>query len=308
MTLLALIAAFLLDRFRPLPRQHAGIALFHGYAAFLAGQLAGRERHQALLAWLIAVVPVLALGWGVHHLLAGVSGVLAWLWDVLVLYATLGYQRGVDAFAAVEDALARGDEGEARARLAEWRGESADDLTDEETARLAIESALLSAHRGAFAIVAAFVLLPGPLGPLLYRLAEVLKEAWMQPADAGGGALRRAAADAFALVDWVPARLSGGAFAVVGDFEDAVYCWNSQAAHWLEPGDGIVLASGAGAMGVRVGESYHRDGALYYRPELGIGDPADAERMAGARVLLRRTLFFWAGVVVLLALGRWLGA
>lgn len=307
MTLLALIAAFLLDRFRPLPQGHAGVMLVRNYAAFLAAQLAGRERLQALLAWLIAVVPVLALAWGVHHLLAGASTLLAWAWDVLVLYATLDYQRGADAFASVEDALARGDEAEARAQLAAWRGESADDLTAEEVARLAIESALLSAHRGAFAVIVAFVLLPGPLGPLLYRLAELLKDAWDLPVDSGSGALRRVAGRAFGFIDWLPARLTGGGFAVVGDFEDAVYCWNSQASHWLEPGDGIVLASGAGAIGVRLGESYHRDGALYYRPELGIGDPADAERMAGARVLLRRTLFFWAGVVVLLSLGRWLG-
>lgn len=306
MTLLALIAAFLLDRLRPLPRRHAAVAMFRSYAAFLAEQLPGRERYQALAAWLIAIVPVLAVAWGVHQLLGEASGALAWLWDVLVLYATLGYQRGVDAFAAVEDALARRDDAQARARLAEWRGEAADELTAEETARLAIEQALLSAHRGAFAIVAAYVLLPGPVGPLLYRLAELLQEAW-GAAHPQGAPLRRLSAQAFGIVDWVPARLTGGSFAVVGDFEDAAYCWNSQASHWLEPGDGIVLASGAGAIGVRLGEPYHRDGALYYRPELGVGDTAGPEQMAGARVLLRRTLFFWAGVVVLLSLGRWFG-
>jgi adenosylcobinamide-phosphate synthase len=282
--------------------------MFRRYAAFLAEQLPGRERFQALAAWLIAVVPVLAVAWGIHQLLHEASSVLAWAWDVLVLYATLSYQRGADAFAAVEDALARHDDERARARLAEWSGEAADDLTTEETARLAIERALLSAHRGAFAIVVAYVLLPGPMGPLLYRLAELLKEAWAAgSADAQHAARRRVSSQAFAAVDWLPARLTGGSFAVVGDFEDTVYCWNSQASHWLDPGDGIVLASGAGAIGVRLGESYHRDGALIYRPELGVGDTADPEQMASARVLLRRTVFFWAGVAALLSLGRWLG-
>ncbi len=308
MTLLALIAAFLLDHFRPLTARHAGVMLFRSYVAMLAEQLAGRERYQALAAWLIGVVPVVAVAWGVHHLLDAVSGVLAWAWDVLILYATLGYRRGAAAFAAVEDALVRGDEVQARALLAEWRGEPADDLSGEETARLAIEQGLLAAHRGGFAIIVAFVLLPGPVGPLLYRLAELLKDAWGGPGASPDSSLRRFAAEAFAILDWVPARLTGGSFAVMGDFEDAVYCWNSQASHWLDPGDGIVLASGAGAVGVRIGESYHREGALYYRPELGVGDTADPEQMASVRVLLRRTLYFWAGVVLLLSLGRWLGA
>ncbi|HSO08009.1 MAG TPA: regulatory signaling modulator protein AmpE, partial [Pelomicrobium sp.] len=307
MTLLALIAAFLLDHFRPLTARHAGIMLFRSYAAVLAEQLAGRERYQALVAWLIALVPVVAVAWGVHHLLAGFSSVLALVWDVLILYATLGYRRSVTAFAAVEDALMRGDEAQARALLSDWRNEPADDLSAEEAARLAIEQGLLSAHRGGFAIVAAFVLLPGPVGPLLYRLAELLKDAWSADAPSDS-ARRRVAAEAFAFIDWIPARLTGGSFAVMGDFEDAVYCWNSQASHWLEPGDGIVLASGAGAAGVRVGESYHREGALYYRPELGVGDTADPEQMASVRVLLRRTLYFWAGVVVLFSAGRWIGA
>lgn len=308
MTLLALIAAFLLDHLRPLPAGHAGVMLFRGYAAFLAEQLAGRERYQALAAWLIGVVPVVAVAWGVHHLLAGASGALAWAWDVLILYATLGYRRGVASFAAVEDALVRGDAVQARALLSEWRGESADELTAEETARLAIERALVAAHRGGFAIVAAYLLLPGPVGPLLYRLAELLRDAWAGADAPAEGELRRVAGQAFAALDWVPARLTAGSLAVMGDFEDAVYCWNSQAPHWLEPGEGVVLASGAGAAGVRLGESYHRDGALYYRPELGVGDSADPEQMASVRVLLRRTLWFWAGVVVLLSLGRWLGA
>jgi len=58
---------------------------------------------------------------------------------------------------------------------------------------------------------------------------------------------------AFAALDWLPVRFTAAAFAVVGDFEDAVYCWRTQAANWPDPALGIVLASGAGAIGVRLG-------------------------------------------------------
>ena len=59
------------------------------------------------------------------------------------------------------------------------------------------------------------------------------------------------------LLDWIPARLTALSFAIVGDFEDAVFCWRTQAKSWVgeEGGEhaGIVLASGAGALGVLLG-------------------------------------------------------
>ena len=36
----------------------------------------------------------------------------------------------------------------------------------------------------------------------------------------------------FRRIDWIPARLTAVSFAIVGDFEDAVYCWRTQAAQW----------------------------------------------------------------------------
>ena len=39
----------------------------------------------------------------------------------------------------------------------------------------------------------------------------------------------------------------------LGDFEDALYCWRTQAGQWPDRNAGIVLASGDGALGVRLG-------------------------------------------------------
>ena len=41
---------------------------------------------------------------------------------------------------------------------------------------------------------------------------------------------------------------------VMGDFEDAVYCWRSQAKTWGNYATGILLASAAGALGVKLGD------------------------------------------------------
>ena len=50
-------------------------------------------------------------------------------------------------------------------------------------------------------------------------------------------------------------------FAVVGNFEDAVYCWRSQALAWSTRTQGVILAAGAGALGVRLGDTLHQYGS-----------------------------------------------
>ena len=49
-------------------------------------------------------------------------------------------------------------------------------------------------------------------------------------------------------LDWLPTRLTALSFAIMGDFEDAVYCWRAQAQAWGHYAYGILLASAAGAL------------------------------------------------------------
>jgi cobalamin biosynthesis protein CobD/CbiB len=88
---------------------------------------------------------------------------------------------------------------------------------------------------------------------------------------------------------------------VVGDFEDAIYCWRSQAGAWIRPEEGIVLASGAGALGVRLGDPISADGALVVRPQLGVGEDAREDALASLEGLLWRALALWLIVYLLQA-------
>ena len=94
------------------------------------------------------------------------------------------------------------------------------------------------------------------------------------------------------MIDWLPLRVTAAAFAVVGDFEDAVHCWRTQAVRWPEAGSGILLASGAGALGVRLGMPVHDDSdrASCDRPELGLGEDADPDFMQSTIGLVWRSL------------------
>jgi cobalamin biosynthesis protein CobD/CbiB len=97
-------------------------------------------------------------------------------------------------------------------------------------------------------------------------------------------------------------RLTAASFAVVGDFEDAVYCWRTQAPAWPDPDAGVVLAAGAGALGVRLGMPLSAVEGVEVRPELGVGDTADAPYLDGVVGLVWRALVVWVVLVLLASL------
>ena len=86
-----------------------------------------------------------------------------------------------------------------------------------------------------------------------------------------------------------------------GNFEDALYAWRSQAAAWVRPEEGVVLASGAGALGVRLGEPIPVGASFAERPALGTGEPAREDALASLEGLLWRALVLWMIVYLLAA-------
>jgi len=194
----------------------------------------------------------------------------------------------------------------ARRVLGEWRGESAAEFSPTEIARVAIEEGLLASHRYVFGTIAWFVAL-GPAGAVLYRAAEMLAAQWGAHARAEGGEFGRFAARLFFWLDWVPARLTALTFAVVGNFEDAVYCWRSQALSWTTRTQGVILAAGAGALGVRLGDTLHQYGSVQFRPELGTGGDADVDAMESTVRLVWRSLVLWMFLLFIVSLAHALG-
>jgi adenosylcobinamide-phosphate synthase len=170
---------------------------------------------------------------------------------------------------------------------------------------VAIERGLVLSHRHVFAPMFWFVVAPGPTGALLYRAAWLLNEQWN--AARRNAEFGKFASLAFEALDWIPVRLTAISFAIVGDFEDAVYCWREQARGWLQTNQGIILASGGGALGVKLGDVLHQHGTLSYRPELGLGDDADADFLQSAVGLVWRALLLWMALVLLMTIAHWVG-
>lgn len=302
MSLFALLAALALAYYRPMPRVDWLNRLFAPCAGWLERNFNdGQARHGAIAALIGVLVPVLVVA-AAYLALCELNVLFGLVFATGVMYITLRFGRFGDPAERIANALRDSNLEGARAELATWQACNADAYTEREVARVGIEATLRHSHHDLFAPLFWFVLL-GPAGALLYRLAYLLKNAWAKQHPE----FRRFSQQLFDWVDWLPARFTAGSFAVVGDFEDAVYCWRTQAAAWSDEAVGIILASGAGALGVKLGEPLTCNGVLQFRPELGLGDEADADYLRSAVGLVWRVLVLMGGLLLLLTFAHWLG-
>ena len=299
MSVLAIIAALVIEQWRPLGERKALQGTLAAWASWLEQSFNGGERRHGVVAWFVAVLPPVVLAGVLHAVLYSVHGLLALLFNIAVLYLTLGFRQFSHNFTDIQLAIKAGDLDRARSLLDNWRGASGVVRTREEVIRLTIEEALLASHRHVFGVLLWYLLLPGPAGAVLYRLAVYFAYRWRDLRGFGDFAQR-----AFYVLDWPAVRLTAAAFAIVGDFEDAVYCWRTQAHTWPERNAGVVLASGAGAMGVRLGMAVQEVDGMATRPELGVGEPAEGPFLDSAVGLLWRAVVVWVFVLALLTIAR----
>lgn len=303
MSLLSIVLALILEQLRPLSQQRYVREPLTAYAHLIDEYLNDGQWRHGLMAWSLAMaLPLLVLG-GALHLVAEYLPAALLVLHVLVLYLTMGFRQFSHNYTDIHMALRLGEVERARKLLGEWRRCNTDHMSSQEVARLAIEDALMASHHHVFAPLLCYILL-GPLGAMAYRLALFFRQQWGAPEQGEFGAVAR---QAFAWFDWLPIRATATLFAMVGNFEDAIYCWRSQAAHWPEPGSGILLASGAGALGVRLGQPVRGLGEVTARPELGSGEEADADFMQSAIGLVWRSLVLCVLLLALFGFARWVG-
>ncbi|MBA2672923.1 CobD/CbiB family protein [Ramlibacter sp.] len=262
MSFFAILFALLIEQVRPLGARNPIHSGLRSWARWVSGNFdAGKPQH-GWVAWTLAVAgPALAV-LGLHMLLLHTLGwVAAVLWSVAVLYVTLGFRQFSHHFTDIRDALDAGDEVRARELLANWQQVDASELPRSEIVRHVIEYSVLAAHRHVFGVLTWYCVLAalglGPAGAVLYRMSEFVVRYWkhrshtqLQPASQ---ALQSASGNAWAVIDWLPARTTAMAFAVVGSFEEAIDCWRNHSQRFPNDNDGVILAATSGAVGVRLG-------------------------------------------------------
>jgi adenosylcobinamide-phosphate synthase len=305
-TFLAFFCAMWLEHYRPLVRPLPPYQWYDRFIGLVERNVNAGEHKHGMLGWLFAVGPLALAAWLLHALLGALGGglgsLLAWAFSVAVLYLTLGFKYYSNHVGSIARALREDDLPRARATLAQWRDKPAEAWTAADIARLTVEKTFESAHRQMFAPVFWFVLLSGfgPVGPVLYRASSILAARWSSAEGDFGAAARRM----FDLLNWLPARLAAASFAIVGNFEDAMVCWRGQSGGWRDASEGAVLAAGCGALGVRLESG--ADGTSL-RPELGVGDPPEADDLESAVSMIWRALILWLALGLMMAVSGWLG-
>ena len=307
MTLFALIIALLAEQVRPLPVERAVLNPLRALSQGLSQRFSGGRAADGRLVWGMVVVSGTVLAAVLYYLLWDLHPVFAFAFNVAVLFLTMGFRHESHFFADIHLALRMGEIERARSLLSAWRGGDCSEADAGEVARLAIEQALVAAHRNVFGAAFWFVILPGPSGAVMYRLVRFFADEWGRGAAAESGASAGFARRMFEWIDWLPVRLTAALFSVVGDFEDAIYCWRTQALLWPDKSSAILIASGGGALGVRLGMPVHESGEVVDRPEMGQGGDADADHMQGTVGLVWRALLVFLFLLALVGLAGWVG-
>ncbi|MEN9396190.1 MAG: hypothetical protein RLZ81_720 [Pseudomonadota bacterium] len=325
MSFLAVLFALLLEQARPLKRGnpvHVGLRAWIRWSArnFDAGQ----PLH-GWLAWGFAVGAPSLLSLAIYWLLNEWLGwPAATVWSVVVLYVTLGFRQFSFHFTEIRDALADGDDERAAALLAKWRQLDASELRRGDIVRHVIEHSVLAAHRHVFGVLAWFSVLAafglGPAGAVLYRLSEFVARYWRHKSAQHdlpvSDALQETARDAWAVIDWVPARITAMAFAVVGSFEDAIDSWRNCELRASRDNDSVILAATSGAVNIRLGDigTVRGDAPLPPGAERRDGErettPGQVPEFAHLRIvvgLVWRSVVLWMVLLALLTLARLLG-
>ena len=317
MNLVAILIALGLEQWRAFQWRASVERAFVRYARYLERNLNGGRVDQGVLATLAALAPPLVVAGGVFWLAYRVHPLFGLVWNAIVLYCLMGFRRFSHAISTIIAAFRDNDVIAARRALAAWRGGYTVELTSQDIAKLAIERGLIDAYRQVFAVLFWFAVLPGPAGAVLYRATLLLAQEWRGPEtgeDETPIARSRAvfgepARRLLWLLDWIPVRLTALSFAVVGDFEDAAWCWRTQPPAWAaQPGGidtGVLLASGAGALGVQLGGPIVEPGSEPVgRPELGTGETPEPEVLPSAVGLVWRALVLWLLVILLVTLAN----
>jgi len=321
MSFFAILLALVLEQAHPLNPLNAIYTAVKRWVAWVARTFDAGVRHQAWITWGITVMGPALLAMLVHWALEWSLGwLLAVVWNVALLYVTLGFRQFSHHFTAIREALENGDENQARELLAEWQQVQVGQIPRSEIVRHVIEFSMIAAHRHVFGVFFWYAALSiiglGPVGAVVYRLTELAQRLWQEPTTDGSvvsEALRSVASRAWQVMDWLPSRMTALGFAIVGSFEDAMDGWRNHAQNFPEDNDGVILAATAGAINIRLGgAALQQDKADDENQEMtgGSSTPGRIPEVAHfAQVvgLVWRTVIMWLVLVALLTMANLVG-
>jgi adenosylcobinamide-phosphate synthase len=323
MTFLSILCALLIEQLKPLRADNQVYTAIKAFATRIERSFNAGDASNGRMGWILMMVALMLPTALVHWVLLYNGMVFgAFAWNVLIVYLTLGFRHYSHYFTSIQLALNAGDEPTARALLAEWTRLDTVGMDSGEMIRIAVEKSLITTHRNVFGVFFWFLMPLGPACAVMYRVSEYLARAWNEPDHMRNEAFGHFATRAFYWIDWIPVRLTAIAFAVVGNFEDAIYAWRNFANRWADQAKGIILSAGGGAMGVRLGTPEENAPRLLPADAATVdltdsesdmlpGEEPSLRSLQSTVALVWRALLFWMMLLLLLSLlmsgAVWLG-
>ena len=294
----------------------------------------GVRRHLSVPGWLVVVgIPVVLVVLA-QAILGAVAGLLVFALHVAVLYLTVGLGAFHRQFSELQLLIGAGEERSARLVLARWMaagsaglraadaagaeaapadhpsgsdpagatGTSDAGTSDADSALplagVATAHAVLAAYRDVFAPLFWYAVLPGAIGPVLYLFARF----------AACHSLPFARI-AYYWLDWIPLRLASLGFALVGQFEDTIFCLRAVGAiraAIAATGDAylhqrlLLLPVAGGALGCRLTDAGVDAQLRMHALDLDLpGFDQEASSLRGVSGLLLRSGVVWVGIYLL---------
>ena len=236
MTFFSILFALIAEQYRPVTASHWIVRTSTRWLDWVAGEFGGKSEKGASpvgarMACLVAFILPTFLAFLVYVACMVTYPILGFLWNIVIAYLFFGFRQFSHSFTLVHEAIEAHDLPAARTALGEWYGPDLDTahLTETQVISLALERAIIGSHRHVFGVLFWFMMPMGPAGVVLYRLADIAAQRWSERGDFN---LREAAHHFFFVLDWIPSRITAMGFAIVGNFEGAVYAWRYLTQKW----------------------------------------------------------------------------
>lgn len=299
---LSVFSALMIDFIIGEPRRWHPLVGFGNVANWLESRL-NKESNKSsflsrligLISWVLLVLPLVILLFCVMR--ESLSTEIEFIIGIFCLTFAIGTKSLTQHAKAVADALKQSDLVLARKKIAMIVSRDTSNSGEEAINTAAIESVLENGSDAIFAAIFWFIVLGAP-GVILYRLANTLDAMWGYRTDRFNS-FGWAAARIDDILNWLPARLTALSYALAGNVRSALSCWKSQAWNWHGINPGVVMATGAGALNIKLGGAAMYHGAIVERPELGCDKAPQVTDIDRAIILVYKSIFIWLLVISL---------
>lgn len=242
MELISIVIALITDTYFKQVQQYRQFDWFWSYQSWVQQKLASQSYASGPTGLLILLIPVCFLVWLVDTMLGGVWGFFSFAFGIVVLIYSLG-PRDLDAQVQdYLDSISRDDTEGALLHASEAlnrRLEGSPSCVADSFRR----GILLTLNNRMLGVMFWFVVL-GPVGALLYRLSCLLVEQQRETDSEFSITVNRL----YAILAWVPARISVICFAFMGSFIESASRWESLAEFVSKDSDTLIIETGLAAL------------------------------------------------------------